>query len=182
MTDEFTCDGIFDAKLIRENKSAKGIFLTLEIAADDYFAAKLSDVRPGALLRIGYQEMPDTSVHAIEAAFASLEDEPPNATAVPPKKDKRRFADLPASQQAAIRCEDENFHRFLEHYMPDTWGYSTNPDPDSRAVDIVRHICGVKSRADINEKNPTALERFHTLEARYQDWLADRNHSGSVRG
>lgn len=185
MSDEIRVDGIFDAKLVRENKSAKGIFLTLEIAADDYFAAKLSDVRPGALLKIGYQEIVDVSVQPIDVgpgagdgSIPSSGGSAPNgkghegSTPSPTNKPKRRFEDYPLSAQCAMRCEDDKFSEFLF----DLHGFQLG----MCAADTVRRHCDVKSRAEF-DTDKAAANRWLALEEAYQRHLTDQRHAESIR-
>lgn len=76
------------------------------------------------------------------------------------ERTKREWADLPASQQAAIRCGEVDFWKFLHISR----GECRNP---ADAADIVRIACGVKSRADLNT-DQTACNRWLALDAEYQ--------------
>lgn len=180
--DDLICDGRFDARLVRENKSAKGIFITLEIAADDYFAAKLSDVRPGALLKIGYQEIVDVSVQPIEVkpeyrqhlAEAKREAAAHVKTLKDPKP-KRAFADYPLSAQCAMTCDDPMFHAFLEHH--------TQESPittEDEAASLVRHHCRVESRADL-DRFPEAANAWRELYRHYQAYITDSKYAAVRR-
>lgn len=174
MTDEITCDGVFEAKLVRENKSAKGIFLTLEIAADDYYAARLETVRPGALLKIGYQEQVDTSVHRIEVT-------PSEPIKIERQKERKAFADMDAPQQAGMLCDDARFQTFLcRTYQGDWYAAETGDIPTEVAAWVVRKICGIPSRARLDPKHPdfdiVALERWKTLLARYEQYKTDQQY------
>lgn len=180
MTEEFVVDGLFEARLVRENKSAKGIFLTLELAADDYFAAKLSDVRPGALLKIGYQEIVDVSVQPIEVEQA----DPTKAIPVTAEqleklyapKPKKRFEDLPLVQQAGMRCAEPDFRRFLEAYMGVTPGSAS----EDVAAALVRDFCRVESRADL-DRLPEAGNCWRVLESSFQRYLLDQRYPAGAR-
>lgn len=175
MNGDLTCDGVFEAKLVRENKSAKGIFLTLEIAADDYYACGLNEVRPNALLRIGYQEQTDTSVHKIEVP-------PSEPIKITGTKEKRKFSEMNAAQQAGMLCDDVRFQEWLDRWamVPGGWHFSRDDTQEEIAAKGVRKFCGVKSRADI-PNNPTALERWQTLLTRFEQWKLDNAYGETGR-
>lgn len=75
---------------------------------------------------------------------------------------KRAWHELPPSQQAAIRCDDENFIRFLEK--------RAGPEAASDAAEYVRGHCGVTSRANIKAGTPAAHQWFR-LDGDYQRWM-----------
>lgn len=82
-------------------------------------------------------------------------------------KERRRFGELAPSAQAAMRCQDEKFVEFLDKRFPDFRGV----DPgDDEAVQLVRQICGVESRSQLNT-DAIALSRWKGLEADFQTWL-----------
>lgn len=63
-----------------------------------------------------------------------------------PVKEKRRFSELPPSQQAAMRCGELGFQRFVKERTRGVFDYETSPD----AVAVyVRNWCNVESRSDI---------------------------------
>lgn len=74
-----------------------------------------------------------------------------------PAKDRRRFTDLPPSQQAAIRCNETNF-----------WRFASVAD-DTEAAEFVRKRCRVRSRSDLNT-NAEAAERWNAIEGDYFAW------------
>lgn len=63
----------------------------------------------------------------------------------PPEKPKKRFDEIPLSQQAGIMCNDERFWAFLKDRYPHKT-YETSED----AAFYVRWMCGVDSRADLD--------------------------------
>jgi hypothetical protein len=72
----------------------------------------------------------------------------------------RRWNELPATQQAAMRCQEPRFQAFMrERYAKDD------------AADGVRLHCGVSSRAQITDENTTAMAAWRSLESEYQAWL-----------
>lgn len=177
MSDQIDCDGIFDARLIRENRSAKGIFVTFEIAEDDYYAAGFSDVRSNSLLRIGYHVLTDVSVQPLESPVAQrTEHEVPDlkvagSTPVGAAKPKKRFEDYPLSQQCGIRCDDESFREF----MVDRSGILDEDVPAH-----VRGWCGVGSRAEL-ATNPDAARLWRELNAEFEAWQMDQKYAETRR-
>lgn len=73
------------------------------------------------------------------------------------------------TKQAAIRCGDARFQRFLAETNT-AWGIMTEGTPTEKAAEIVRAHCGVKSRRDITPGSEAA-EHWHELEAKFQAWL-----------
>ena len=76
-----------------------------------------------------------------------------------PAKPKKRFHELPLSQQAALRCQDGGFREFLtaEHAMI----------RNSDAADFVRRWCEVKSRAEL-DSNAKAASLWTSLNYGYE--------------
>lgn len=91
---------------------------------------------------------------------------PENAGSTPAAgtKDRRRFSELPPAQQAALKCQDEAFRRF----MVDT-GHSPSMD-ESDVAAAVRDACGINSRSVLNT-NPSAAERWLTLLREFDVWM-----------
>lgn len=75
-----------------------------------------------------------------------------------PAKERKRWDELPLSQQAAIRCNEPGFQQFME------------AQDEKEAADNVRRYCGVTSRSSI-EKNTTHGFAWLSLEQSYQHWL-----------
>ena len=84
------------------------------------------------------------------------------------EKDRRPFASLPLSQQAAIRCQDNDFKLFL------------NASNAEDAAAKVRGLCQVSSRSEIVEGDKTG-DRWLNLEANFQAWLTDQRYAESAR-
>jgi hypothetical protein len=88
----------------------------------------------------------------------------PEPVGTPPKA-ARRFRDLPLPQQAALRCQEPAFWR----YLAEREGSGPVGSSDG-AADEVRSICGVTSRSEI--KNGTdAGERWHILNGSFEVWM-----------
>jgi hypothetical protein len=79
-----------------------------------------------------------------------------------PSKERRKWEDLPPAQQAAIRCGEPEFRRFLSEVK----GLPVSADG---AADVVRHLCGVQSRAELNT-HPVPAELWRKLEADFWAW------------
>lgn len=191
MADEFTCDGIFESRISGKRESKAGIFITLEIAADDY-SPTLSQLRVGTLLKVGYQEQVDTSVQPIDlkggdgnrgpAGKNSQEHKTsgaehttqPQDVATPGARTRVAFKNLPLSQQCGIRCSDPEFEQFLrERRGPG--------DRNSMVPDIVRAICGIKSRTELST-NAEAANKWRALEMQFQNFLTDQRYADSTHG
>lgn len=194
--------GHFEAKKQAYRQTQDGIVISFVMHPDDVSQA-IAMAPLGTRFMVGFAEIGDDE-RPVQTPVGRLEDEPPNAVTLSeavdrakmkagwrsgsvtdPKKDKRRFADLPASQQAAIRCGEQQFREFL-HGAYKQWFEQISVAQDitgeELAAELVRKICGVGSRAAINETNQVALERWFDLERRYQDWLANKQYAGSIRG
>ena len=73
-------------------------------------------------------------------------------------RERRRFADLSPAQQASLLCRDMEFRQFLRESGYPKVGTETD------AATVVRFICGVQSRADLNFGEPaTKWEQLMTF-------------------
>lgn len=81
-----------------------------------------------------------------------------------PAKNRKRWNELPPAQQAAMRCVEPGFRRFLEarYQMP------VGNDEDAAA--LIRTWCGVKSRSQIGEVGDSSA-LWKEIDADYQFWL-----------
>ncbi len=86
------------------------------------------------------------------------------AASKPAPKQSDRWEDLPAVKQAAIRCQDEGFQRWI---APE----GKEPTADL-AAQMVRYFCGVDTRSDIKPENPEAVKTWQNIDAEY------RSHAG----
>lgn len=164
-------EGNFEAKVSAKRETAAGIYLTFQIQPDDY-TADLATLRVGSALVLGWAEVVDSKVQALVVP-TPFKPEPPTVTQTSaPAKERRPFASLPLSQQAAMRTEDKTFQAFLETETP-------IHDQESYA-DAVRAVCGVESRSDIRPGTPAAIA-WMALEARYQSWLTDQRYASVAR-
>ena len=82
--------------------------------------------------------------------------------------DRKPFASLPLSQQAAIRCGDVLFQEYLKF------------EDEADTARAVRKLCCVDSRSQIVAGSP-AGSIWNQLEASYQNWLTDRKFAEAKR-
>ena len=136
-----------DFKLIRGRKVAQ-IVLEVAIEAAD-----------AALETLGGVPRPDKETWVGVARIA-----PERASRAPPEpvKERRKFADLPMSQQAALRCDDLDFRTFLRSKNAEIWDAND-------AANVVRDLLGVKSRAEILPDTP-AGRGWLELERQFKEW------------
>lgn len=105
--------------------------------------------QPGAEIHV--------AVARLVAAPATIEHEPAA------EKPRRKFAEMPRSQQAGIRCCEQAFWRFLN----ETYGRPAASSPES-AAQVVRLLCNVESRANLDGQGADAWD---ALEARFYLWM-----------
>lgn len=85
-------------------------------------------------------------------------------------KDRRPFASLPLSQQAAIRCGDADFWRFA------------HVKSGVEAADFVRAKCNIGTRAALDDpKNIDPIHFWHAIEAGYQQYLTTQRYASVAR-
>lgn len=94
---------------------------------------------------------------------------------VQPEKERKSWHEMPPASQAAIRCGEKAFWKFLESVSNK---YCSNFPPEARvsissqdgAAGCVRIICGVQSRSELST-NETARKKWEALDSEYQAWL-----------
>lgn len=64
------------------------------------------------------------------------------------------------AQWVALRCQEPAFQAWLMAEYPARWLDAVADDPEERAANVVRSICGVKTRAEL-DSNATAAARLH---------------------
>lgn len=138
-----------DIKLIKTRKCVQVIF---EIPQEDFDTAY--EVL-GGLPNPAAERWFGIAAIAQQRAFPKKKDEQGA-----PKKDWR---DLPASQQAGIRCEEPTFKAFMDerHSLAEWNGFTT--------AEAVRTFCGVKSRAQLDTDHKARVI-WHQLDQEYQAW------------
>lgn len=88
---------------------------------------------------------------------------------------KRQWHELPLPTQAAIRCNEPKFLRFLIENIDDLLPLMVLPDAE-RAAAIVRLHCDIVSRRDL-ATDQYAADVWRSLDASYSAWLADQHAS-----
>ena len=165
----------FEAKLHGFRRTQDGVVISYVIHPNDV-RAELATAALGTRYMIGFAELGETDepvpvAQRIEHPVPDRKDAgsiPAGAT-----KERKPFHTLPLSQQAALRCQDNDFQFFL----CDRLEYLSVVET---VVDVVRRICGVASRSDLI-KNTPAGDKWETLEREYQSWLTTKNYAESVR-
>lgn len=103
----------------------------------------------------------------IPVALARIEPEAAEKTRKDPSE-KRKWADMPLAQQAAIRCGEKAFWRFLSEEI--TSDAAPPIDSQEAAAELVRAECGVSSRRHI-EESPRSSARWVEIDTRFQNWM-----------
>lgn len=164
-------EGSFEATVSGRRESANGIFITLQVNPAD-LTTDLAMLRVGSALMVGWSQVLDTAVHKIEPVPMSTGE----MIALIDNKPKARtlFKDLKLSQQAGIRSGDATF---AMHLMDE---YPVTAAKYHEAADVVRELCSVKSRAEL-DTNDDAAEAWKVIEFGYQNWLTDKKYKDSYR-
>jgi phage recombination protein Bet len=82
----------------------------------------------------------------------------------PPEWSGSKWDDLGPVKQAGVLCGDESFWKFLSETFPASGPYDGN-----KAAIVVRHHCGVKSRAELGT-NQEASRLWRVLVGEYRAW------------
>lgn len=96
-----------------------------------------------------------------------------------PKGERRSFSDLPLAQQAALRCQEPDFWRFLQERQGPDGVLHLRGDVKNECAAHVRFLCGVDSRSDIG-KGPNDRSandsgfKWRALDAEYYAWQRGR--------
>lgn len=165
--------GSFEAKKHGYRQTQDGVVVSFVLHPNDLDAAFA--VAPlGTRYMIGFAEIGDdekpinTTVHKIEATPER------SKAAVLKHKPRRPFNELKLSARAGIRCGDEQYSLFLMDVFPETAAKYTDP------ADVVRQLCGITSRAELDTNFDAATEWQH-IEDKYQGWLVTKKYKDSVR-
>jgi hypothetical protein len=160
-----------DFKLVRGRKVCQIILETPIEAADAALAALgglpssinerwvgVALLDPSIDVRPKIEQEPDTGTRgAMNVGLEHIEHEAAQKT-------KRRFADLPIAQRAALLCGREAFHKWLCEEM----NYAVYTEDD--ATKALRNICGVSSRSALSS-NAIAADNFEQVERDFNNWL-----------
>jgi hypothetical protein len=163
-----SADGHFEGRLTSKRESKAGIFITIEVQPTDYIEA-LANLRVGASLVIGWAEVVNTKVEPIEVVT-----NPDNWLPEKPLKPRQKFDELKPSAQAGIRCSDADYSTFLMDTFPDIAAEHHD------AAGVVRELCGITSRAELNSNKDAAFV-WNETEAKYQAWLVEQRYKDLIR-
>lgn len=156
-----------DLKFVKSRSVAQ---VTVEIPIEQAaaFVAAFGAPTPGAEIPVAIarldlakatSEAPRLAGEASETSMSML--------ARPIPKERRRFDTLPLSQQAAMRCNEVAFRRFVAEREKIEGIAVLDLE---MAADAVREICGVKTRADISDDHPSGM-RWRKLNAEFDTWM-----------
>lgn len=93
------------------------------------------------------------------------------------KEPRRPFASLPLSQQAAIRCGDVDFQKFMVERYAGPHPFRASAD---NAAIMVREACGIASRSEILRGTASEL-LWESIEEKYQAWLTTQRYASVAR-
>lgn len=110
----------------------------------------------------------------IAVAVARLNPEKAEAALAPPEppaKPKKRFHELPLSQQAALRCLDARFRAYLDvAAFPEWLAVKRGGSPEEEWTRrFIYGFCNVQSRAELDTRG-SAGSSWMDLNARYEQW------------
>jgi hypothetical protein len=147
-----------DFKLIRGRKVAQ---IVLEVPVEQADAA---------VEALGGLPRPDTERWVAVARLVPGTEKPvggqePSLATTLAGKQRKPFDSLPYAQQAALKCSDEGFQRFLVEM------HESEPG-EAGAADTVRAYCGVASRSEIKHGTPAA-GCWRDLLGRYRLWMEE---------
>lgn len=158
----------FEAKLYALRRSKDGVIVSYVVHPSDV-AQELLTADIGTRFMVAVAEIGDDE-RPVEAA----EDPRPGpAITIAAVKERRKFDNLPLSQQAALRCADKRFQAFLEQL-------SCVTASEDGAAGYVRHLCGIDSRAELDH-DKEAGGMWLMLDRQFQSHLTDLAHGESVR-
>lgn len=150
-----------DLKFVKTRKVAQ---ITIEIPIEQAAAFVASfgapDPSQGVPVALARLKPGNSGVEAPSGLGGVVEGSNPS----PDAKSRKAWADLPCSQQAAIRCGEVPFQKFMSEYNV---GQVHNAETCAQAV---RCVTGCDSRSELNEYGPKQ-DIWREIEAEYQTWL-----------
>ena len=126
-----------DFKLVKTRKLAQ---LVIEIPIEEADAA---------LAALGGVPRPDAERWVAIARLDPSAVERPAGPA--PEKERRAFCDLPMSQQAALKCGDADFSKWVMNRYSDMFRHESY---EPSAEEIVLGVCNVERKRDILANTP----------------------------
>jgi hypothetical protein len=153
MTRAAAFQGFYSDLRFIKTRSVAAITIEIPIEQASAFVAAFGAPTPGAEIPVAIARI-DPKKLASEAPKPSGE-----------AKERRRFHDLPLSQQAAMRCNEPAFWKFLLEQK-----IEGRIDSESAAAVAVRELCHCESRAEL--KRGTFIgDEWQGLEYEYQLWM-----------
>jgi len=150
-----------DLRFIK-TRSVAAITVEIPIEQAAAFVAAFGAPTPGAEIPVAIARLDPTKAVS----------EAPKPAGEPSIKERRRFDTLPLSQQAAMRCNEPAFWRFLNEEQ----GCAIS-DADAAAI-IVREFCGVESRRFI-ARGQSSGDLWQQLNSDYEFWLHNPDVAGA---
>jgi hypothetical protein len=68
----------------------------------------------------------------------------------------------PLAQWVAMRCHEPHFQAWLYRQDRERWKAAAGEDAEEVAANVIRAICGIESRAEL-DSNPEAAAKLHKL-------------------
>lgn len=155
----------FEGKLHAFRRTQDGVVISYVVHPNDV-SAEMATASLGTRYMIAFSEIGDNEKELVPDGPNSSVPGSPIAKAEVRDKPSRKFAEMPLSQQAALRCNDKQFQECF--FAADAIG----------AAHKVRFVCNVKSRSELD--NPDCIGRvmWEKMEADYQAYLTDKRYGG----
>lgn len=164
--------GHFEAKKHAYRQTQDGVVISFVMHPNDVDAA-IATAALGTRYMIGFAEIGDDNRPVAEPVDAGDLKSPSQGSAGsnPAGSTKRKWSDLSYAEQAGIRCAEPEFQKFIR---------ATNADD---AAKIVRQICCVNSRSELNDPtNEPARGFWKNIERNYAAHLTDRQYASARHG
>ena len=151
--------GDYTDLVFRKTRSVAVISIEIPIESAADFVARFGTPNPAqgvpvALARV----MPEPKAPATGEPVKPI-DEP---------KERRKFNDLPLSQQCAMRCNEPLFAEFLWERFPES--------KENGTADTMYKQLGIKSRSELND-NRVAASYWRKLDDDYRFWVSHRGQA-----
>ena len=119
-------------------------------------------IAPGGLPDAMMKAPPGTRYTAVFVEVDDVE-EPVKRAPAASNKPRRPFHDLPLSQQAALRCQDDRFCQFLGKQ------HDWTPEDKGGSAGFIYDWCTINSRADLDTDDQAAADWLR-LNAEYEKY------------
>ena|SRR6185503_3475236 len=164
----------FEAKLHGFRRTQDGVVVSYVVHPNDV-STELATAALGtrymvAVAEIGDDERPKESA-LLSTADKAPEDVPPSSSGAT----KRKFSELPCSQQAGMRCGEQTFWEFLNDKYPLA---CSGVAGDAAAA--LRLVCDVESRTWF-DTYPGKSDKWRMVEKQYQAYLTTQQYAGVRR-